>query len=160
VKRYRTNGSLHNLFSRVTICLAVNKPHYIVITGSNRFAAKVCSLSKGRCSCGGNYRSVIDAALLPQIIYRMNYYEQLMQNVTVILRSLGSDRRPIIYMLWFFVKKMYLSYYRNVCHVCTVWKIVVCPAAVKPRRYKSKDRLSLTLPVLNPNAKPLSSLEI
>jgi hypothetical protein len=34
------------------------------------------------------------------------------------------------------------------------------PAAVKPRRCKSKDRLTLTLPVLNPNAKPCSSLDI
>jgi hypothetical protein len=28
------------------------------------------------------------------------------------------------------------------------------PAAVKPRRCKSKDRLTLTPPVLNPNAEP------
>jgi hypothetical protein len=34
------------------------------------------------------------------------------------------------------------------------------PAAVKPRRCKSEDRLTLVRPVLNPSAKPCTSLDI
>jgi hypothetical protein len=68
----------------------------------------------------------------------MNYYEQLLQNITAMLRSFSGCGWLVIFILWLIVK-VYVRDHRNVFHMCTVKEnyIIVVPVAVKPRRFKS-----------------------
>jgi hypothetical protein len=58
-----------------------------------------------RCSCGGNYRSVIDAAAATN-----DLPHELQQTVaakcTAMLRSLRGDRWLITFILWFIIKNL------------------------------------------------------